>query len=87
MAGIIVGAVLTFAPLWGVFETAWGFLQTIFMARAGALTEPNTTAHDITVSIVTVAAGLVLFPVGVGLLLVCIPAFKKLKQPRVESHG
>ena len=69
--GMAVGALLTCAPVLGMFGTLFGMSQALNTLRQSGIGDPRQLATAIAGMLLATAGSFALFPVGIVLLVVC----------------
>ncbi len=70
IVGLVVGGLLALGPLLGLLGTVAG-LVSIFQETEGEVVQTEAVARDVDLALYSTLAGLVAFPIGVALLLLC----------------
>lgn len=77
---IVVGALLTLGPLWGLLGTVFGMIRAFgTIAQTGPAT-PEHLASDISVSLWSTVAGLAIAPIGLAALIGGIVWLVRMKR-------
>ena len=69
---IVMGSLLALGPMWGVLGTVIGMIRAFDTIQQTGAGTPERLASDIGVSLYSTAAGMIMFPVGLALLVVGI---------------
>ena len=72
IVGVVVGGILTCAPLFGLFGTAFGMARAFHALGRSGIADPRGVAAGVHASFIATAAGLLLCPIGVLLLVVSL---------------
>jgi len=81
IAGIVFGALLTFAPFWGLLGTVIGMVKSFeTVGTTESMGDPSLLADGISASLVSTVVGVVLCPIGIALLVVSIIAAVRLSK-------
>ncbi len=67
-AGVLIGAVLTAAPVLGLGGTVFGMMRSFSLLQGPGINDPKALSYSISVTLLSSAAGLSLFPLGVIIL-------------------
>jgi biopolymer transport protein ExbB/TolQ len=81
-AGIIIGALLTAAPVLGVLGTLFGMTRAFTALGSSGVSDPQALSEGIGTSLVSTAVGFALCPVGV--VIFTLSRFL-LSSPVIES--
>ena len=72
VAGIVIGALLTLAPLFGLLGTVFGMIHTFNSLGSSGIAQPAALSQSIGISLISTAAGLFLCPIGIVILALSI---------------
>ena len=72
LIGAIFGALLTCAPLFGLLGTALGMAKAFHALGKSGIADPQGVTAGVHASFIATAAGLVLCPIGIILLIVSL---------------
>jgi len=76
----IVGICLALGPIWGLLGTVIGMIQSFGALAESGSSNPNEVAEGINVALYTTAAGLLMLPVGVILIVVSLRKLKEIEN-------
>ena len=79
IAGIVIGSLLTLAPLFGILGTVFGMMRAFNTLGSSGVGDPAVLSADITTVLFSTAAGVFLFPVGVLILPLSLVFFLRLR--------
>ncbi len=80
IAGIVVGSLLSLAPLFGMLGTVYGMIRAFNVLGNAGVADPRALAGHIATTLDSTAAGLFLFPFGVVILTLSIVFFARLRE-------
>jgi hypothetical protein len=72
---MIVGGLLLLSPFIGLFGTVIGMMGAFKTLSGPGISDPNALSASIGTTLISTAAGLFLFPVGLGVLAISIVFF------------
>jgi len=93
IAGIVVGALLTFSPLVGVLGTIFGMNRAFHTLGQSGIANPQELSESIGTTLLFTASGVFLFPLGLVLLAFSLVFFLRLRAasppplPPREDHA
>ena len=91
LIGIVIGAVLTCAPLFGLLGTVLGMAKAFHALGKSGVADPAGVTAGVHASFIATAGGLILCPIGVILLIVSlvflIHARSSSPSELSSSHG
>lgn len=80
IAGIVIGSILTAAPLLGMVGTAIGMMRAFSALGSTGISDPHALSEAIGTSLLSTATGFFVFPVGVLILTVSLVLFVQLRK-------
>ena len=80
IAGIVVGALLTAAPLFGVAGTIVGMIRAFNTLGSSGIGDPKALGDSIGVTLFSTVAGLLLCPVGIIVLTLSLIFLSRLRR-------
>ena len=86
IAMLIVGVLLVLGPVWGLVGTVLGMTQAFGRLAQGA-PQPEDLASDISLSLYSTAAGYIVWPIGVVLVVVAAIKISKCKKQQAPQVG
>ena len=81
IAGIVMGALLTLAPVFGLLGTVFGMMRAFDTLGSTGLGDPQALSASIGDTLIATAAGLFLCPVGIVVLTLSLVFFFRLRRP------
>jgi biopolymer transport protein ExbB len=75
--GLIVGSLLTMAPLLGLAGTVLGVIGSFHELGRSGIADPNALSGQIALSLYSTAAGLFLCPIGVVVFTISLIVYAK----------
>ena len=81
IARMIVGILLTLAPVFGLLATVLGMSRAFDALGATGIADPKTLSDSIGMSLVSTAMGVFLLPTGIIILTPSIVFFLRLRPP------
>lgn len=81
-AGLVVGALLTCAPLFGILGTMVGMARAFRTLGDSGIGDPRSLAGALGETLSVSAGTLALFPIGLVLLIVCGRLLQQSRQPK-----
>lgn len=80
IAGIIVGALLSAAPIIGFFGTVLGMTQAFSALGSSGVADPQALSNSIGTTLISTAVGFSLFPIGIVILVLSLVFFVRLQN-------
>ena len=80
IAGIVIGVLLTLAPLFGLLGTVFGMIHAFNSLGSSGNAPPAALSQGIGISLISTATGLFLCPIGIVILALSIYHYTK-KRP------
>ena len=79
IAGIVLGVLLTLSPAFGLIGTVVGMTRSFSTLGSSGIGDPKALGDSIGVTLMSTAAGLFLFPVGVLILTLSLVFYYRLR--------
>ncbi len=67
---LVIGVILSLGPIWGIVGTVVGMIMTFARIQQGGMAEPEVLANDVSITLITTAAGFLMCPVGIVIIIV-----------------
>lgn len=83
---IVIGSLLTLGPLWGVMGTVIGMIRAFGTLNKTGPATPEHLASDISLSLWSTAAGILVSPIGLALLIGGIIWLVRVKRKQQASN-
>ena len=81
IAGIVMGALLTLAPVFGLLGTVFGMMRAFDTLGNQGVADPQALSASIGDTLISTVAVLFLRPVGIVLLTLSLVCFFRLRRP------
>jgi biopolymer transport protein ExbB len=79
IAGMVVGGLLTLTPFFGIFGTVFGMMSAFAALGNSGSSDPRQLASSIGVTLMSTAAGFILFPVGILIFALSIVFYCRMR--------
>ena len=86
-AGIVVGALLTMATLFGLLGTVFGMVRAFHALGPTGIADPRGLSHSVGNAVVSTAGGLILCPFGIALLAVSLVFYFRMRRGAPDYSG
>lgn len=80
IAGMVVGGLLTLAPVIGLAGTIMGMMRAFNTLGSSGVGDPKALSQDISVVLVSTATGVILLPVGIAIFSISLIFFLRLRR-------
>jgi len=81
---LVVGIILALGPIWGMVGTVVGMVMAFGHIQQGGTAEPEVLANDMGIALITTAAGWIVCPIGIVIIIV---SAIKLGKSKTEPGG
>lgn len=79
IAGMIVGALFGISPVFGILGAFFGMNRAFETLGSSGIADPSKLSDDIGITLLSTAAGLVLFPVGAVIFTISFVFYMRLR--------
>jgi biopolymer transport protein ExbB/TolQ len=90
LTGIVLGSLLTLAPLFGILGTVVGMIRAFRVLGSSGIADPQALSQSMGTTLLSTATGIFLCPFGVIILSLSLVFFYQLRRsnpPALPPHA